>query len=106
MVPATHRSYGGRASRGPFGRRDTTVNDDHGGASMSDSSRTTSPPLTFERSAADGSCPVCAAEDLATYPVNSEGGWFTVVKCQQCLHSLSRERWTLLGPIQLLSDSL
>lgn len=73
---------------------------------MSGPSSTTSPALTFERERTDGSCPACAADDLATYPVNSEGGWFIVVKCQQCLHSVSRERWTLLGPIQLLSDTL
>lgn len=70
------------------------------------STATTSPPLHFERARVDGTCPRCSADDLATYPVNSEGGWFTVVKCQRCLHSLTRERWNLLGPITLLSDTL
>ncbi|MGH8598497.1 MAG: hypothetical protein ACREXT_17730 [Gammaproteobacteria bacterium] len=40
------------------------------------------------------------------YPVLSEGGWFMVVKCQQCLCSISREPWALLGPVRLLSDEL
>jgi transposase-like protein len=54
----------------------------------------------------EGSCPQCGAEALRRYPVNSEGGWFQVVKCQSCLHSVSRERWHLLGPLRLLSDSI
>jgi transposase-like protein len=54
----------------------------------------------------EGSCPECGAESLARYPVLSEGGWFQVVKCQNCLHSVSRERWSRLGDIALLSDSL
>jgi transposase-like protein len=54
----------------------------------------------------EGSCPECGAESLARYPVLSEGGWFQVVKCQSCLHSVSRERWSRLGDIALLSDSL
>jgi vanillate/4-hydroxybenzoate decarboxylase subunit D len=66
----------------------------------------TSTRLYLERERVEGTCPHCGAEDLATYPVNSEGGWFTVVKCQNCLHSLSRERWSLLGPITLLVDSV
>ncbi len=62
--------------------------------------------LYLQRTAVDGTCPNCGAVDLAGYPVNSEGGWFLVVKCQRCLHSVSRERWRRLGPIQLLSDTL
>jgi vanillate/4-hydroxybenzoate decarboxylase subunit D len=54
----------------------------------------------------DGSCPECGAAQLRRYPVNSEGGWFQVVKCQNCLHSVSRERWHLLGSLQLLSDTI
>jgi len=46
------------------------------------------------------------AQQLLRYPVNSEGGWFLVVKCQNCLHSVSRERWHLLGSLQLLSDTI
>ncbi|MGC4253091.1 MAG: hypothetical protein QM605_16905 [Sphingobium sp.] len=40
------------------------------------------------------------------YPVHSEGGWFDVVKCQACLHSLSRDPGPRLGPVRLLSDTL
>ena len=40
------------------------------------------------------------------YPVLSEGGWFMVVKCQSCLHSQQREKWTRLGHVTLLTDSL
>ena len=54
----------------------------------------------------DGSCPQCDAKGLRRYPVNSEGGWFLVVKCQNCLHSVTRERWHLLGSLQLLSDTI
>lgn len=66
----------------------------------------TSPPVTAERKPVEGVCPNCSAASLASYPVNSEGGWFIVVKCQDCLHSVSRERGPLLGPIQLLVDAL
>jgi vanillate/4-hydroxybenzoate decarboxylase subunit D len=71
---------------------------------MSARTTTTSPPLHLEREPVDGACPRCAAAGLSRYPVISEGGWFQVVKCQSCLHSVSRERWNLLGPIQLLAD--
>jgi vanillate/4-hydroxybenzoate decarboxylase subunit D len=67
---------------------------------------TTSPPVVLEREVVDGSCPRCGAEELRAYPVNSEGGWFNVIKCQHCLLSVSRERGPRLGPIQLLSDLL
>jgi vanillate/4-hydroxybenzoate decarboxylase subunit D len=53
-----------------------------------------------------GSCPDCQATELMRYPVLSEGGWFMVVKCQACLHSVSREPWALLGPVRLLTDDL
>lgn len=62
--------------------------------------------LSFERERVDGTCPSCGADDLATYPVNSEGGWFIAVKCQQCLYSLERTPWYRLGPIRLLSDTI
>jgi vanillate/4-hydroxybenzoate decarboxylase subunit D len=71
-----------------------------------DRKTTTSPPLVLEREPVEGSCPRCGAEELRSYPVNSEGGWFNVVKCQNCLLSVSRERGPRLGPIQLLSDLL
>lgn len=62
------------------------------------------PGLELERKDVERACHECGREALASYPVCSEGGWFIVVKCQHSLHSLSRERWALLGPIQLLVD--
>ena len=44
--------------------------------------------------------------DLRRYPVLSEGGWFTVIKNQQTLETISRQPWRLLGPITLLSEGL
>ncbi|MFD5125994.1 hypothetical protein [Streptomyces sp. NPDC058385] len=73
---------------------------------MSENTRTTNKPLFLERQPVEGTCPRCAAEELRSYPVNSEGGWFDVVKCQNCLQSVSRDRGPRLGPIQLLSDLL
>lgn len=61
-------------------------------------------PVQMEREHVDGPCPACGAEALAAYPVCTEGGWFDVVKCQECLHSVSRERGPLLGSIVLLVD--
>lgn len=62
--------------------------------------------LTVQRTDVEGSCPECGRSELKAYPVLSEGGWFDVVKCQNCLHSVSRTRGPLLGPISLLVDSL
>lgn len=45
-------------------------------------------------------------DDLRRYPVLAEGGWFIVIKNQKTLQSISRTPWRLLGPINLLSDSL
>ena len=73
---------------------------------MSEDSRTTNRPLFLERQPVEGTCPRCGAEELRGYPVNSEGGWFDVVKCQRCLLSVSREPGPLLGPIKLLADLL
>lgn len=70
------------------------------------SERTTSPPLTQVRDAVAGACPSCGDGQLHRYPVNSEGGWWEVVKCQTCLSSVSRTKIGRLGPIQLLSDTI
>jgi len=64
------------------------------------------PLLTVERESVPGRCPECGAEALRRYPVVSEGGWFVVVKCQECLASASRERGPRLGPVRLLEDML
>ena len=58
------------------------------------------------REAVPGRCTACGAEALARYPVLSEGGWFIVVKCQQCFASASREKWTRLGYVTLATDSI
>lgn len=70
------------------------------------SSAQTSAPVSLERTPVDGSCPQCGAAALASYPVFSEGGWFDVVKCQACLHSVRRDRGPLLGSLHLLVDQL
>jgi len=38
--------------------------------------------------------------------VLSEGGWFLVTKCQDCLHSVNREPWALLGHVKLRTDDI
>jgi vanillate/4-hydroxybenzoate decarboxylase subunit D len=53
--------------------------------------------LTVERRQVEGTCPECGANDLAEYPVLSEGGWWDVRKCQSCLVSVSREPGPLFG---------
>ena len=73
---------------------------------MSSYPRPTEPVLFVEREPVGGECPECGASNLRRYPVLTEGGWFQVVKCQTCLHSVSRERWHLLGPVELLVASL
>lgn len=70
------------------------------------SPRPTEPRPVLVREAVDGSCPHCSDGPLMRYPVLSEGGWFMVVKCQQCLHSVSREKWNRLGYVSLITDSL
>ena len=57
--------------------------------------RPATPTVSLFKEPVDGTCPQCSAAELRRYPVNSEGGWFQVVKCQDCLHSVSRERWNL-----------
>jgi hypothetical protein len=50
--------------------------------------------------------PGSTAADFRRYPVLSEGGWYVVVKHQPTLRSVSREPWTLLGPVTLTSAGL
>ncbi|MCE0761910.1 hypothetical protein LWC35_03135 [Pseudonocardia kujensis] len=64
------------------------------------------PGPRVERQPADGACPGCGKAELSRYPVLSEGGWYQVVKCGACLHSVSRKPWGLLGPITLTSHGL
>lgn len=62
--------------------------------------------LAVPREPVEGDCPRCGEPGLRSYPVLSEGGWFQVVKCQRCLASVSRQPWTLLGPVRLTSAGL
>jgi vanillate/4-hydroxybenzoate decarboxylase subunit D len=47
--------------------------------------------LVVEREPATGTCRDCGSTALADYRVLSEGGWWQVRKCQDCLSSVSRE---------------
>ena len=69
-------------------------------------SRPEDPTPRQAREPVAGECPQCGAENLMRYPVLSEGGWYIAVKCQQCLHSHSREKWTRLGHVSMLTDNL
>jgi hypothetical protein len=37
-------------------------------------------------------CTECSSHNVAAYRVLSDGGWWDVVKCQDCLYSLERKR--------------
>jgi len=67
--------------------------------------RPASPTVAVDRIDVAGDCPACGASDLKAYAVLSEGGWFNVVKCQDCLTSLAREA-DAVGPIELLSRTV
>jgi hypothetical protein len=69
-------------------------------------SRPTEATLSVSRRAVEGECPECGHSTLQAYPVLSEGGWFDVVKCANCLYSLSRTPGPKLGAIELLSDRI
>jgi uncharacterized Zn finger protein len=55
--------------------------------------------LVVDRVAVEGACPQCGAAELQSYPLLGEGGWFMVVKCQECLHSVERTPWNRLGNV-------
>lgn len=58
----------------------------------------------------DVTCPECGGKNIKEYPVLSDGGWFTVAKCQDCLCSLERKPFPpearLGSKMRLLSDYL
>ncbi|MGM7645918.1 hypothetical protein ACSVDM_13535 [Nocardia sp. JW2] len=68
--------------------------------------RPTQATLVVEREPVAGTCPECSSAALRRYPVLAEDGWFEVVKCANCLYSVSREPGPKLGVIELLSDQL
>jgi hypothetical protein len=59
--------------------------------------RPTATHLDAERHPVEGPCPECGAEALADYRVLSDGGWWDVRKCQDCLASVRREPGPLFG---------
>ncbi len=56
--------------------------------------------MYVERTRVAGACPACGAEELAEYPVLTEGGWWSVRKCQRCLTSVSRTPGPLFGSFE------
>jgi vanillate/4-hydroxybenzoate decarboxylase subunit D len=68
--------------------------------------RPTTPEVHAERTPVEGLCPACATAGLQRYRVLSEGGWWNVVKCQRCLHSVSREPGPLFGTLTTAIQSL
>lgn len=54
----------------------------------------------------DAACPECDAADIRRYPVLSEGGWWSVDKCQRCLASLRREPAPQLGSLVPLGTTV
>ncbi|MCG3754028.1 hypothetical protein [Amycolatopsis sp. Poz14] len=68
--------------------------------------RPAEPTLSVARTPVPGTCEDCGSAALRGYPVLTEDGWFDVVKCQDCLHTVSREPGPPLGGVELLVDSL
>jgi hypothetical protein len=64
------------------------------------------PYLYVEKDEVEGVCPECGSEEIKRYQVLSEGGWWSAIKCQECLYSLERDRAGRMGSITPLSDSL
>lgn len=53
--------------------------------------------LFVDRETVSATCPECGGTDVRSYRVLSEGGWWTVAKCQTCLYSLERSPAPALG---------
>jgi hypothetical protein len=62
--------------------------------------------VSVPRADVQGDCPECGSADLKAYPVLSEGGWWDVVKCQNCLCSVERKAGPLLGGITMLVEAV
>ena len=61
--------------------------------------------LFEKKEAVDGVCPECDSHDIKSYRVLTDGGWWDVVKCQDCLYSLDRRlSQNQYAPCSLLWD--
>ncbi|MET0292530.1 MAG: hypothetical protein ABW136_09220 [Steroidobacteraceae bacterium] len=68
--------------------------------------RPATPTVTAERTSVQGSCPECGAQSLQRYRVLSEGGWWDVVKCADCLASVERKPGPLFGTLSEALEAL
>lgn len=68
--------------------------------------RPDTPTVAISPAPRPGKCPECGHESLAAYRVLSEGGWWDVVKCRDCLVSVERTRGPLLGVLSEAVQSL
>lgn len=68
--------------------------------------RPETPTVAIDPTPRAGECPECGRQMLAAYRVLSEGGWWDVVKCRNCLASVERTRGPLLGVLSEAVQSL
>lgn len=67
--------------------------------------RPTEKRLYEQRQKVERTCPECGSGNVAAYKVFSTGGWWDVVKCQDCLCSIERQRCeNQYAPCKLLWD--
>jgi N-methylhydantoinase B len=59
------------------------------------------PTASVEKVEVPGICPECSAEDLKSYPVLADVGWFETVTCQSCLAVVEKKPWRRLGSVRL-----
>lgn len=76
------------------------------GGTMHNFRRPVTATVKAERLSVAGSCTECGKQSLESYRVMSEGGWWLVVKCQNCLASVSREPGPLFGPLIPLGSTI
>jgi hypothetical protein len=76
------------------------------GVSVTHYPRPETPTICQDKEAVEGQCTMCGQARLSRYPVLSEGGWFMVVRCANCLSCEERAAWRLLGHVELLSEQL
>lgn len=74
---------------------------------MLDHPRPEDKELFVNKTIVESKCPECGSDRVRYYDVVSEGGWWEVVKCQDCLHSLDRNKSSnQYGSLSLLTDLL